>query len=431
MGALDTSIVNVALPMMANVLEADPATVVWVANAYHIASAATMITFAAIGSIIGFKRIFALGLVVFTLSSLGCALSENVGQLIVFRGIQGLSYAALVSVGIGMYRKIFPPNALGATLGINALVVALGTVAGPSVGGLIVTLLGWPWLFLINLPFGIAGIWLALRYLPSDAGNGQPFDKTGAALSIIALASLVVAVEQAGRWPISVVSTLIALSVGCGIGFIRWQTLAKNPLLPLDIFASRRFSLAAATSLGVFTAQGLSFIAFPFLLQGAYGYSAIESALLFTPWPLAVTVAAPLAGRLADKLNATLLSTMGVLCLALGLGATAAMGTDPTVPDILWRIFVCGVGFGFFQAPNNREMLSNVAPSRSGTASGVLATARTLGQSIGAAVVAVVLAGTALPLFSLDEQRAMQAALWLACGIASGSGLLSAKRIHR
>ena len=174
--------------------------------------------------------------------------------------------------------------------------------------------------------------------------------------------------------------------------FLRRQRRLDAPLLPLDIFASKRFSFAAAASLAAFSAQGISFVALPFLFQSVYGYSAIQSALLFTPWPVVVTVAAPLSGRLSDKINATLLSTIGVGIFALGLFLIASMDHAHDVTDILWRLPV-RTGLRLFQAPNNKEMLSNVARARSGAASGVLATARTLGQSLGAAVVAVVLSG--------------------------------------
>lgn len=430
MGALDTSIVNVALPTISQELKVDPAAVIWVANAYHVASAATMITFAAIGAAFGRKKVYSVGIVLFTVTSLGCALSADLGQLVLFRCAQGLSYAAMVSIGIGMYRSIFPPNALGKILGINALIVALGTVAGPTAGGIIITLFDWPWLFLINIPLGAVAIYLSIRYLPDDATTTTSFDLKGSILSVIALASFVVAVDQAGRWSNAVIASLIALSFAGSVVFLLWQKQAPCPLLPLDIFSSSRFSLAAATSLGAFTAQGLSFIALPFLLQSTYGYSAIESAFFFTPWPLAVTIAAPMAGWLADKIDATLLSTIGVVCLATGLGAIAALGEDPTIPDILWRLTLCGFGFGFFQAPNNREMLSSVSPSRSGVASGVLATARTLGQSLGAAIVAVIMAGAAIPFLDFERGDLMHAAMWLACGIATCAGLISAKRIR-
>lgn len=433
MGALDTSIVNVALPTISHDLGVSASAVIWVANAYHIASAATMITFAACGSVFGYKRVYVAGLVVFTITSLGCAMTQSLEILVLFRAAQGLCYAAMVSIGMGMYRRIYPANLLGSILGINALVVAVGTVAGPTVGGVVVTVLSWPWLFLINVPLGIIAIYFSWRDLPLDREVGGTFDVIGAALSTTALVAFVAAVDQAGRWPDTVIVVLVVVSIVTGTLFYRSQRAGAAPLLPLQIFSFSRFSLAAMTSLSSFTAQGLAFVALPFLLQYTYGRTAIESALLFTPWPLTVVFAAPLAGRLADKLNATIVSTIGTVIFAAGLAATALLGDQPTIPDILWRLAVCGLGFGLFQAPNNREMLSSVPKSMTGTASGILSTARVLGQSLGAAIVAVVMAAVAIPAlrFGLDEATIMHGALWMASAIAACSGLFSTLRIHK
>lgn len=431
MGALDTSIVNVALPTIAKELDATPAAIIWVVNAYHVASAATMITFAAVGAVFSYRRVYCIGLAIFTLTSIGCAVANDLWTLVAFRSLQGFSYAAMVSIGIGMYRKIYPPELLGSILGINALIVALGTVAGPTLGGIIVSTLGWPWLFLINVPFGVAALYLGLRNLPADEGSGARLDLSSIAFSVLAIGFVVVAIDQAGRWDNGIVWTLLACGAVLATVFLRRQRRLDVPLLPLDIFASKRFSFAAAASLAAFSAQGISFVALPFLFQSVYGYSAIQSALLFTPWPVVVTVAAPLSGRLSDKINATLLSTIGVGIFALGLFLIASMDHAHDVTDILWRLGLCGLGFGFFQAPNNKEMLSNVARARSGAASGVLATARTLGQSLGAAVVAVVLSGVASQLFASGKVGQMQTALWIAGAIAMASCCLSLVRIHR
>lgn len=430
MGALDTSIVNVALPTIAHDLEVSASAVIWVANAYHIAGAATMMSFAAFGGVVGRKRVYVAGLAVFTVTSLGCAMSGSLAWLVAFRAAQGLCYAAIVSIGIGMYRRIYPAHLLGSILGINALVVAVGTVAGPTVGGVIVTGLGWSWLFLVNLPLGMLAIGLAWRNLPPDHETGGVFDARGAVLSTIALVALVTAVDQAGRWPGQVVGLLAAVSLLTGVLFYRSQRAASAPLLPLAIFASSRFSLAAVTSLASFTAQGLAFVALPFLFQATYGRSAIASALLFTPWPLTVVFAAPLAGRLADRFDGTVVSSIGTAIFAVGLAATALLGAQPATYDILWRLALCGLGFGLFQAPNNREMLSSVPKSLSGTASGILSTARVLGQSLGAAIVAVMMATMAISAqrLGLDGDAVMHGVLWMATAIAACSSLFSVLR---
>ena len=355
MGALDTSIVNVALPTIAKELDATPAAIIWVVNAYHVASAATMITFAAVGAVFSYRRVYCIGLAIFTLTSIGCAVANDLWTLVAFRSLQGFSYAAMVSIGIGMYRKIYPPELLGSILGINALIVALGTVAGPTLGGIIVSTLGWPWLFLINVPFGVAALYLGLRNLPADEGSGARLDLSSIGYSVLAIGFVVIAIDQAGRWDNGIVWTLLACGAVLATVFLRRQRRLDAPLLPLDIFASKRFSFAAAASLAAFSAQGISFVALPFLFQSVYGYSAIQSALLFTPWPVVVTVAAPLSGRLSDKINATLLSTIGVGIFALGLFLIASMDHAHDVTDILWRLGLCGLGFGFSRRPTTRR----------------------------------------------------------------------------
>ncbi|MDP5007943.1 MAG: MFS transporter, partial [Glaciimonas sp.] len=220
--------------------------------------------------------------------------------------------------------------------------------------------------------------------LPRDDGHGGKFDFIGAILSAVAMAAIVLAVDGIADLfnpqNVSKEWGLIGIAMVATCLFIWRQKRATSPLLPLDIFHSSRFSMAVATSLCSFIGQGIAFIALPFLFQGAYGFSPLMSAALFTPWPVAIAIVAPIAGRLADRYPAATLSTGGLAVFTLGLGLLACLGDQASVPDILWRAFICGLGFGFFQSPNNREMLSNAPRERSGTASGVLAIARTFGQ---------------------------------------------------
>ncbi|SFB16603.1 MFS transporter, DHA2 family, multidrug resistance protein [Collimonas sp. OK607] len=434
MSVLDGSIVNVALPTIARSLQVDAAAAVWIANAYILAGAITMVAFASLGEVLGFRRVYMSGILVFTLASLGCALSPSLAMLTGMRFLQGLGGAAAMSIGPALYRNIFPTRLLGAALGVNALVVASSTAAGPAIGGLMLSVLSWPWLFAINVPIGIITLLMAWSVLPRDPGRGGKFDAIGAVLSAVALGTFVMAVDGLARhdsWGKEML--LFAIALVSIVLFIIRQRRYTAPLLPLDIFASQRFSMAVATSLCSFVGQGIAFIALPFLFQGAYGYSPLVSAALFTPWPVAIAITAPIAGRLADHYSASLLSTCGLLVLTLGLVLLACLGEHASIPDILWRAFVCGLGFGFFQSPNNREMLSNAPRARSGTASGMLAIARTFGQSLGAALVAVVLAATSIAQASADtahiDASAVHLSLWLAAGAALLATVISALRI--
>ncbi|MGK8208436.1 DHA2 family efflux MFS transporter permease subunit [Burkholderia cenocepacia] len=430
MSSLDSSIVNIALPTISTDLGVSAASVIWVANGYQVASAAIMLTCASLGSRIGERRFYVIGLVLFTISSLGCGLATSFMMLVVMRVVQGISYAVLISVGYGLYRVIFPPASLGTIFGINALTFALGTALGPALGGLIVSYASWPWLFYINLPLGVAAIIFSLISLGKDAYKERGFDFFGAFTSTAAFGLFALAVDQIGRWDNRIGLMLVAASAILLFSFIAGQTRVKNPLLPLDIFRSRRYTFAVLTSVTMFVSQGMALIALPFVLQHTYAYTVLESAFIFTPWPIMVAICAPFAGRLTNRLNATQVSSIGVLIFCMGLGSLIFLPKQPQVTNFLWRVAVCGVGYGFFLPPNNKEMFDNAAKNRTASASGILSTARTTGQSIGAALVAVVIV-LAGGVSSSPEQPFAVYVFVLACAISALSFFASMVRVYR
>jgi DHA2 family multidrug resistance protein-like MFS transporter len=398
------------------------------------------VAFASLGDIVGYRKLYLFGLVLFTLSSLGCSLAWSLPALNTFRFIQGLGSAAAMSIVPALYRQIFPARLLGSALGMSSMMVAASLAAGPTIGGLLLAWFPWPSLFLVNLPIGVVTVMLARKGLPRIAGRGGKFDYQGAIWSAIALGAIVVAVDALSRSDQhSQMLPLAAIGAVAVVLFIRSQRRAKPPLLALVIFASPRFSLAVCTSFCSFVAQGIAFIAMPFLFQGAFGLSPLMSAALFTPWPLAIVIAGPISGRLSDRLPPAVLSTVGLAVYAIGLVLLATLDAQPSVPDILWRTFVCGAGFGLFQSPNNREMLSSCPREHSGAASGVLAIARTFGQSLGAAVTAIAMfvAGTAISAGAMTadaaaESNGIHMSLWIAAAAATLAMLVSMSRIrHR
>ncbi|KKB62504.1 transporter [Robbsia andropogonis] len=447
MAVLDGSIVNIALPSIGRALHVSPAATIWVANGYLLTAAMTLIMFAALASRVGFRALFSGGLAVFTLASLGCALSTSLDVLTAMRLLQGLGGAAMLSIGPAVYRVVFPTRLLGRILGLNALLVAASTAIGPTLGGTLLTVLGWQWLFAINVPLGAIAILLSLRAIPDNrTPTSAPFDVAGAVLSAVAMGALIMATDSCARLgePATYMHTVATaggyagLAIVCGILFVLRQRRALQPLLPLNLFASSRFSLAALTSLASFTGQGITFIALPFLFQNAYGYDAFISALLFTPWPIGIVLAAPHAGRLADRYPPAALSTAGLFVFTIGMVLLSLLPMHATPWDIGWRALLCGMGFGFFQSPNNREMLGNVSRALSGNASGVLAVVRTFGQCLGAALVAIVLAIYTTPrphdahsaagipsLTDLDAARQDAHAMQLSLLIAASAGLVA------
>lgn len=443
MAVLDGAIVNIALPSIARSLHTGADAAIWVANAYLLVAAMSLVTFAALGDILGFRRIFIAGFGIFMLASLGCSLSRSLPMLIGMRLLQGLGGAAAMSVGPALYRSIFPTRLLGAGLGVNALVVASATAASPALGGLLLSVANWPVLFAINVPLGVFTLYFGARFLPRKKGRGGAFDVWGALLSAVAMGATVLAADSlshlsdAGqRGAALLTSALFALvALGAGALFVYWQRRAKSPLLPLKIFASKRFSLATLTSICSFTAQGITLVSLPFLLQSAYGYSVLKSAVLFSPWPIAIVMAAPVAGRLADRVVPGKLSSAGLAVLTFGLAMLALLPTNPSEIDIVWRNAVCGLGFGFFQSPNNRELMGSAPRELSGAASGVLAVARTFGQCLGAAVVAIVLAlgmrGHAVGPSGRFAPGAISVSFWIAAAAAFLATFISVNRIGR
>lgn len=431
MAVLDSSIANVALPTFARELHIDASTSVWIVNAYQVAVMMLLVPFASLGDVVGYRKIYSIGLIVFTLGSLGCALSTSLGGLLIWRIAQGIGAAALMSIAPALMRTIFPRAMLGTAVGISALTVASSSAAGPALGGIILALATWPWIFAVNVPLGACAALLAPRSLPPTPGTGNRFDLASAFLSGPALTLFIFGLDGFARHIRPELSVaMLAASVAFAFAFVRRQTRVEHPMLPLELFTIRRFSLASLTSLCSFTAQGLAFVALPFLLQGAYGFSALTASLLFVPWPLAIALVAPFAGRLSDRVPAPLISTVGLGILAIGLAFLAGLPAHPSIVDVVWRAIIGGFGFGFFQAPNNRELLGSVPRHRSGSAGGILATLRLVGQSVGAALVGIILGNAGLH-GGLDGNLAAPAhlALWCSAAAATLATLVSATRI--
>lgn len=449
MAVFDGSIINIALPQIARALAVPSDAVIWVANGYLLAVAMCLASCAALAKRVGFRTLFALGMTLFTLASLGCALSPSLAWLTSMRVLQGIGGAATLSIAPAILRTIFPQRLLGRILGIHALLIAASTAIAPLLGGSLLSALGWQWIFAINLPLGILGVTLALRTLPAahDKINGR-FDSPGAVLSAVTMAALILAADActrrgAGAATSMTVLAYAATAVIAGMAFIWRQRRASDPLLPLAMFSSARFSMAALTSLVSFIGLASTFIALPMLFQNAYGYSAFEAALLLTPWPLGIILAAPSAGRLADRYLPAMLATTGLGVFVIGLTLLALLPFHPDTPvtfwQIGWRELICGIGFGIFQSPNNREMMASSSRAQSSHASAVLAIVRTFGQCLGTALVGVLLSVYTHPvgnhadnglLGAARSAHAVEVALWLAVATTCLALLMSAGRIR-
>ena len=438
MAVFDGSMVNIALPQMTQALNVGAPLAVWFANGYLLSAAMTLLTFAALATRIGFRPVFIFGLSLFTLASLGCALSPRAEVLIGMRILQGIGGAATLSIAPAILRSVFPGRLLGRILGLNALLIASSTAVAPVLGGLLLSTLSWQWLFAINVVPGLLALMLGLKAIPNKpALRTHKFDIRGALLSATMLGAAIMATNSfasphAASHAISAsVINWFGLALISGIAFILHIRKAEKPLLPPAIFYSGRFSLAALTSLACFISQGVTFVALPFLFQSVYGYSAFTSALLFTPWPVGIALIAPWAGKLADKYSPSLISTAGLLFFVIGLMLLATLPATAAHWDIGLRSLICGMGFGCFQSPNNREMLSSVVREWSGYASGVLAVVRTFGQCLGAALVSVLLAVMVSANTIGEQDQAVRVSLWLAVAASGCAIILSVSRLRR
>ena len=281
----------------------------------------------------------------------------------------------------------------GRGIGINALVVALSAAVGPTVAAAILAVGTWPYLFAVNVPLGLVALTLGWRCLPHTTPASHGFDWQSAALSAVTFGLGIAAIDSLGHGEaLSICLSEFCVAAVAGLLLVFRQTHTASPLLPVDLLRIPIFALSIATSIASFCAQMLAFVAMPFYLESRFGYSAVQIGLLITPWPIAVALTAPLAGRLVERYPAGLLGGIGLLLFALGLGSLALLPAYPSIPDVIWRMALAGAGFGLFQTPNNRTMIATAPRERSGGASGMLGTARLLGQTTGAALVSLFLA---------------------------------------
>jgi len=422
MSVLDSAIANVALPTIARDLHTDAAFSIWVVNGYQLAITISLLPLSSLGDIIGYRRIYIAGLALFTAASLACALSQTLTALALARVLQGFGAAGIMSVNTALIRFVYPQSQLGRGIGINTVMVAISAAAGPTIAGGILSVASWPWLFAVNVPIGIVAVAIAARALPKTPLGKHGFDFAGALLSAGTFGFLIGGIDAGGHGEAGkLVAVELTLAIACGYFLVRRELSRPAPLFPVDLLGIPIFALSVGTSICSFAAQMLAFVALPFHLQQEFGYSAVQTGLLITPWPLAIAFAAPVAGRLADRHPAGLLGAIGLLIFACGLVALALLPQHPQLVDVAWRMAVCGLGFGFFQTPNNRALIGSAPRHRSGGASGMLGTARLLGQTMGAALVAL--------LFGRIGAHATAYALYIATGFALAAAAVSSLRL--
>lgn len=428
LSVMDGNICNVALPTIAQDLGVSSADSIWVVNSFQLVIMMTLLSFSSLGELFSYKRVYVSGVVLFTVGSLFCSLSHTLPLLIASRAFQGLGAAMMMSVNTTLVKIIYPKKYLGRGVGLNATVVAMAAVTGPTVAAGILSFADWPWLFAINIPVGIVTFFMAYRHLPDNPTHveGRHFNIKDALLNAAVFGLLIGCIEMYSHGADTTIVLIgVALLLVLGYIYVRSQLGREFPMLPFDLLRIPVFSMSVVTSIISFTAQMIALVAMPFMLLHSFGMNAVETGLLMTSWPLVIMFVAPLAGSLIGKVHPGILGGVGMALMSCGCFLLSFIPSDATHFDIGWRLMICGAGFGLFQSPNNHMLLSSAPNHRAGSAGGMLATARLVGQSTGAALVAM--------LFHIFGDNAPHQAMLLAgiLTICSATTSLSRLRLRK
>lgn len=435
MSVLDGTIANVALPTIGREMHVTPAISIWVVSGFQLAVTASLFTWSAFGQSRGLARVWRYGITIFTIGSLCCAISNNIIELILARALQGLGAAAILALTSAILRTVFPRDQLGRALGVNAMVIGTSVAAGPTIGGAILAIAPWPWLFLINVPIGIAIVILSRGVLPSVRGHGGALHIPSAITSALGFALIVHGIDGIGRGEARPEIALELLVGGSSFAwFLAHQRRLEKPMFAVNLFSRPLFALASLSGIFCYSASALAVVTLPFFFQVVMGLSPLHSGLLMAAWPVTMGLTANFAGRLSDRYPAAILSTLGAGMLGLGLMLYALLPADASALQIVLHGMLCGFGFGLFQSPNSREMMATAPREQTASASAIMAATRVGGQTCGAAAVSVVFSAFAITLrvhgaaATAHAHDATSAALGIAALVAFTSAAASSIR---
>jgi len=401
MTLLDLTIVNIAIPNMITNLHASLDGILWVINSYALVLAVLVITAGRLGDLRGQRGMFITGVAVFTVASAACGLSPNVGWLIAFRSVQGVGAALLMPQTLAMLTMVFPPARRGAAFGIWGAVAGLATIAGPTLGGLLVTAFNWRYIFFINVPVGVVVIALTLALIPDlRTGTEHTLDLPGVLLASLALLAICYGLVEGQRYNWGHITSFFSIPLVIAVGvvlfavflFVQARTQDREPLVPFALFRDRNFSLMNAVMGAVAVGIMGIFLPFTIYLQSALGFSALKAGLTMAPASLVSMFVAPVAGRMTDKIGGKYILMGGLLAFAAGMGLTAAIASvSSSWQDFVPSLILAGAGMGCTFAPLTTTAMQGVRPQVAGAASGVLNTVRQVGAVIGTAAVGALL----------------------------------------
>ena len=417
MTLLDLTIVNIAIPDMLTSLHASLDDILWVINAYALVLAVLVITCGRLGDLIGPRIMFAGGVALFTVASAACGLAPSAGWLIGFRAVQGLGAAMLMPQTLTIITNTFPAERRGAAFGVWGAVAGVATIAGPTLGGLLVSAFDWRWIFYVNVPFGVLALILTFVIIPDmRPGRRHRIDIPGVLLASAALLAICYGLVEGQKYDWGTITSFISIPLVLGVGVLlliaflvlQWRTQDREPLVPFALFRDRNYAVVNWVSGTLAIGMMGIFLPFTIYLQSVLGFSALRAGLTMAPASLMSMVVAPVAGRLTDKIGGKYILMLGLILFGGGMGWVALeASTTSTWYDFLPALIVAGIGMGCVFAPMVTVAMRNVDPRMAGAASGVLNTIRQVGLVIGTAAVGALLQNRLVS--SMNSQAATRA----------------------
>lgn len=387
MSALDTSVVNIVLPVVNKSFNSEIATVEWVVIIYLLFVSGLLLSFGRLGDIRGHKSIFLIGFSIFIISSALCGGAPSIGALITFRGIQAIGAAMLAANSPAILTTNFPASQRGQALGLQATMTYLGLTVAPSLGGWLTDLISWRAVFYINVPVGLLAFILAWLFIPQDkdSGSRERFDIPGALLFLVGLVSLLLALNQGYSWGWSSppIIGLLVFSVIFLTSFVYIEKKSSSPVLDLKLFRNKVFSAATASSILNYIAVFSILILLPFYLLQGRGMSTSQAGLILTIQPIVMAIVAPISGSLSDRIGTRIPTVAGMIVLASGILMMSTMGPNSPIYLVAIALGIIGFGTGTFISPNNSAIMGSATRERQGIAAGILATSRSTGMVLG------------------------------------------------
>jgi MFS transporter, DHA2 family, multidrug resistance protein len=419
---LDGQIAVVGLPTIARDLHVPGSSAVLVVTVYQLILVMTVLPFSALGSRVGLKKLYQGGQLVFAIATAACFFAHSLPVLLAVRALQSLGAAAALSVTSAMVRTIYRPSHLGRGLALNTLFATTAGAAAPALGGAILGVASWPWLFAAGVPFALLSLALGRFGLPDIPSRGGGYDTRGAIYCVFTFGLTISGMEALvhGAAPPVAAATLVAGLV-LGVFFVRHELGQAAPIMPIDLLRQPVIALSGAGGLCAFVGSMLLLLSLPFRLQHGYGIGPARIGAMIAAWPMTMMVVAPVAGALSDKVPAGILGSIGMGIAIVALLLLAFLPAHPTYIDMAWRMALCGAGFGLFVSPNARLLIGSAPRHRTASAGGLTSTIRLIGQTLGATLLAALLA--------LGLGEGPMPAL-IACGLAVIAGGLSLARLN-